>query len=617
MRLNHLDLTVDVETERDIRALCEALDGLPLAIELAAARTETFAVRDILRRMTTRFALLSDGPRTVLPRHQTLRATFDWSFELLDTVSQDVLLALSIFGDRFTLRAAEAIGTPLAEQVSIVGILDDLMCKSWFAPVSERSRIDFRFLNCTRDYLREKLLGTARYDNVRSRLADFLTQTLPMGDTLSQRGESRRLWLNDNAAWLIDVRETLTWAWNTNRLPVAIAMTTAAAPLWWELGLLEEQRDCVDRALSELHSDASDHDVVEMKLKSALGFSEFYTRGLTNRVPKCFTEAFDLASRLDDPHYQLRALWGEFGSLKVMGDYENALVLARKFPEIVDRNHLGPRFVATSQRVTAMAFHYLGQHELTLEHTQKIIEMSLAQTHGLHAIFEYDDYVTALAQAARSLWIVGRIDEAQEMIATAVEAAEDLGHELSTCFVLALGACPISLWRGDWEAVRAHTDALSKIANGFGFKYWQSWARCYKAALDWHFEFKTPDVAFLAVTPLHADILSTFGRVFVGTVAADRAKQGLNRWCVSEVLRQGDLFDSTTGQRFEEAWGTANATGALSWQLRIAIDQVRLQWPNRAEASARLCEVLEHFTQGRDTADLREATVLLKELAEA
>jgi predicted ATPase len=143
---------------RTVLEICRRLDGMPLALELAAARVDAFGVKGLAARLDDRFAVLTKGRRTALPRHQTLRAAIDWSYELLAESEQHLLRLLSVFPAGFTLDAAIAIvGEPAEAEPTMVEGLANLVAKSLV--VSDQSIPDrrWRLLETIRAYGLEKL----------------------------------------------------------------------------------------------------------------------------------------------------------------------------------------------------------------------------------------------------------------------------------------------------------------------------------------------------------------------------------------------------------------------------------------------------------------------------
>jgi predicted ATPase/class 3 adenylate cyclase len=166
------EMTFDEKSMDSIRTLCMRLDGLPLAIELAVARLRMLSVEDIEARLDQRFTLLTSGPRTALPRHQTLGAMIDWSYELLIPPEQAVLRRLSVFAGGFDLVAAEAVtqGGDV-DELSVMHHLSSLVDKS-LVQVEGVHRIRYRLLETVRQYAAGKLDETSAGATVRNRHRD-------------------------------------------------------------------------------------------------------------------------------------------------------------------------------------------------------------------------------------------------------------------------------------------------------------------------------------------------------------------------------------------------------------------------------------------------------------
>jgi non-specific serine/threonine protein kinase len=139
-------------------AVVRQLDGMPLALELAAARLRSMSIADVHERLDQRFRLLTRGSRTATPRQQTLRATVDWSYELLDGSERELLCALSVFAGGFDLEAAEAVGqTGTIDPADVVDLLDALVDKSLVQADHSGTGIRYRLLETVRQYAAEQL----------------------------------------------------------------------------------------------------------------------------------------------------------------------------------------------------------------------------------------------------------------------------------------------------------------------------------------------------------------------------------------------------------------------------------------------------------------------------
>jgi predicted ATPase/class 3 adenylate cyclase len=166
------DFAVTSENAAAVAEICDRLDGIPLAIQLAAARVSVLAPQDILRRLDQRFRLLTGGSRTALERHQTMRAAIEWSYALLDETEQQLFQRLSIFSGGFDLGAAEAVATGDAvDQPAVLDLLSGLIAKSMILADLSGASTRYRILETLREFGRDRLVDSGEADGVRTRHA--------------------------------------------------------------------------------------------------------------------------------------------------------------------------------------------------------------------------------------------------------------------------------------------------------------------------------------------------------------------------------------------------------------------------------------------------------------
>jgi hypothetical protein len=164
--------------------ICRRLDGIPLAIELAAARSAALGTAEVASRLDDRFRLLTDGLRTALPRHQTLRATLDWSYELLPEPERVVLRRLAIFVGSIVLAAASAVAASDAITPSqVVDSVAQLIMKSLVMADRNNAVVHYRLLETTRAYALEKLVESGEANAVARRHADYYREFLQRVET--------------------------------------------------------------------------------------------------------------------------------------------------------------------------------------------------------------------------------------------------------------------------------------------------------------------------------------------------------------------------------------------------------------------------------------------------
>jgi non-specific serine/threonine protein kinase len=172
-----------------VAAVCRQLDGLPLAIELAAARTRALSVEQIAERLDARFLLLTGGSRTAAPRQQTLRGALDWSYDLLSQKERGLLCQLSVFAGGWTLEAAEAICSGEGvEPQEVLDLLTQLVFKSLVLADAREERVRYRLLETVREYARDRLVESGNAGAVQKRHLAWYGRT--GGTRVNRRGST-------------------------------------------------------------------------------------------------------------------------------------------------------------------------------------------------------------------------------------------------------------------------------------------------------------------------------------------------------------------------------------------------------------------------------------------
>ncbi len=206
--------------------ICRRLDGIPLAIELAAARVKLLTPEQIAARLDDRFKLLTGGSRTALPRQQTLRALIDWSYQSLNELEQRVLRRLAVFSGGWSLEAAEAV---VAEPELLEALLG-LVNKSLVNVVERSGAARYGFLETIRQYAMERLLETDEAAATRDRHLDFVL-SLPGPVEPGLFGEQSVAWLDQMEEEHDNLRAALEWA-ASNDLPKAVQLALALGDFW-------------------------------------------------------------------------------------------------------------------------------------------------------------------------------------------------------------------------------------------------------------------------------------------------------------------------------------------------------------------------------------------------
>ena len=211
--------SITPENASAVAQVCWRLDGIPLAIELAAARVPSLTVQQIAGRLDDRFRLLTDGSRTALPRQQTLRALIDWSYDLLSDQEKTVLQRLSVFVGGWTLEAAEAVcGNDGIDPRDVLNLLESLSDKSPVVTDPKGDAVRYRLLETIRQYAQERLQETKEAEGVRTRHWNWCLK-LALEAEPQLNGPDQAGWINRLEAEHDNFRAALAWSQETgNRL---------------------------------------------------------------------------------------------------------------------------------------------------------------------------------------------------------------------------------------------------------------------------------------------------------------------------------------------------------------------------------------------------------------
>ena len=248
-RLPGFELTQ--ENARSVARICRELDGLPLAIELSTARMGALAVEQVAERLEDSLKLLTGGDRTVAPRHQTLRATLDWSYELLSEPERVLFGRLSVFSGGWTLEAAEAVGAGEGiEEGEVLDLLSRLVNKSMVVvEVSEGAALRYGMLEPVRHYGQELLAASGEADGVRRRHAFYYFELAKEVEPWL-RGARQEVWLEHLEREYSTLRAALEWALESGESELGLWFGGALGEFWYLSGHLSEGRRWLEAALA-------------------------------------------------------------------------------------------------------------------------------------------------------------------------------------------------------------------------------------------------------------------------------------------------------------------------------------------------------------------------------
>jgi predicted ATPase len=252
-----------------IAQICARLDGIPLAIELAAARAKMLTVEQIAARLDDRFRLLTSGSRTALPRQQTLRAAIDWSYDLLSMDERVMMRRLSVFVGGWTLESAEAIGAGDGiEDYAVLDIVESLLNKSMITvDLEEGHEARHRMLETIREYARDKLEAAGESDRIRQAHFDFFLNLAEAAEPHLMRGREQASWLDRLEVERDNLRAALEWSIGVDRIEAAMQLTTALGSFWNERSYFREGRQWLEAGLAQ--RDRLPKDLLAQTLRAA------------------------------------------------------------------------------------------------------------------------------------------------------------------------------------------------------------------------------------------------------------------------------------------------------------------------------------------------------------
>jgi predicted ATPase/DNA-binding winged helix-turn-helix (wHTH) protein len=312
-----------------VAELCIHLDGIPLALELAAARIRSLSIEQINARLHDRFKLLTGGTHTALPRQQTLRATLDWSFDLLGEQERVMLRRLAIFAGGFTLEAASAVAADAAlDEYAVIDLLSQLVARSLVVADTNDAGTRYRLLETTRAYALEKLVEAHEIGALQRRHARYFRERFERAyvDWLCMPDVD---WRADYLPERDNVRASLDWALGDGGDPViAIALAGASGTVWATLSLFGEGRQRLEAAVARVGVQTPESDQARLWLWRGL----LWRMAAPTQAVADFERAVDLYRRLGDSLGLGHSLVELGGMLAIIGRYEEAAsVLAKAF----------------------------------------------------------------------------------------------------------------------------------------------------------------------------------------------------------------------------------------------------------------------------------------------
>ncbi|WP_407118103.1 ATP-binding protein [Bradyrhizobium sp. LMG 9283] len=621
-----------------VAEICRRLDGIALAIELAAGRVNAYGIAGTASLLDSRFSLLWRGRRTAIPRHQTLSAALAWSYDLLPPAESATLRGLSVFVGPFTLEAALAVASRQGiSEPEAVEAISNLLSKSLIATSPAERRLRYRLLDTTRAFVADKLVENGEADRVARAHAEYFRDFLH-DIALKSTGMQSAGGFLPYADHLPNVRAALTFSFSeSGDRTLGVDLAASAAQFFLELTLLTECYRWTQHALASLDTSAVDSRK-EMTLQAALGVSVMFTQGNTDAVRSAFTRSLQLARELEDLHWQLWLLRGLHIYLTRVGDFHGALGTGEQ-GESVARKLNDPAATLNVEWMLGVAHHLIGNQDKAVRFCESAMVHNPDSQRLNIGHLGYDDRIVALVALARGLWLTGRPERAIEAAKYTVREAELLEQPL-TLGISLIWTIYVFLWVGDWDNAELLIERLIDHsarhflgpyhAVGIGQK---GELQLRRGDIAGGIEHLRRSQAALYATR-HRIMTTVFATALAeGLVAQNRhdeALQTINE-AIAEIPDHGESFDMpemlrVKGDILVRAGHIAEAENvlrqsldlsqrqyAVGWELRGAISLGRI-WRQAGKADdARdlLAPLVARYQEGLETRDLVAARELL------
>jgi predicted ATPase/DNA-binding winged helix-turn-helix (wHTH) protein len=616
-----------------IAAICRSLDGIPLAIEFAAARAATLGAHQVESHLKDRFTLLVGGRRTALPRQQTLRATLDWSYDLLRESERWGLCFFAILVEPFSIETAEKLFATEKTTPGTLDLVHSLVAKSLIVAESRGGETKYRLLETIRSYGLAKLNEGGQLDHVSRQHARYCLDVLERTE-LDWQGAAKADARPALESLLGDVRSAIDWAFAPTGDPkLGISLVAASAAHFMHLSLVNECRQHVSRAIGVLRSSTTHDPYGEMRLLTAQGMASLSATSEGPETRKIFARALAIADQLNDEDYRVRALWGLCTTCFNDGDFLAATDMARRFHDAATASG-DPRAMISGDLLLGGVLFVVGNHAAARGHIERLVARE---------DLPVPRRVLGLGLLGAILWHHGQLDRSKHCLEESIQAAVQSNQVLALCTTLTNYVCMTFLGRGELDDADRALKILVEYATKYELTYWLTWSTCFQGALLTErgelkrglvlmgsvFE-KVSKVAdhprFTGLRGLYAEALAQAGRLEEALQIVDQTLDMIRPKgqlyvlpellrIKSEILRRRDdpVSLSKARELLDEGLDLARKQGSFRAQIRLAASLAKLKQSDVAHAAAvnELAQIYGRFSDGFETADLRSARTVL------
>ncbi len=477
------DSSSRAENLAEIAAICRHLDGIPLAIEFAAARAVVLGVQQVTAGLHDRFELLKAGRRTALPRHQTLRAALDWSYDLLPEAEKRLLRCLAIFSGGFTIAAADFVVNDFdGDPSAVTDGIANLVAKSLVTLDSAETETRWYLLETTRAYALEKLAERDEARQTARRHTEFCSELF---SSLATDGQPRAADddLTRYRREIDNLRTALTWAFSADGDDaLGVDLAAAAADFWSAVSLVAEACEWAGKALTRIGDAVGTRREMILR-RYHLGLTLMFTKGMHDDARAALTRGADARPGTDRCRLSATGddqfLWLFACRTAALHD---ALARAREYDEIARLDD--PQSRAAADWLVGIPLIYLGMHIEASERLQRVVDDYPIASLSRHIIvFGADLRTVVFSNLAVSLLSRGLLDAASQAVMCAIEAARGTNAPASLCIALAAAAGFVFLSLVELDMAERYNDELIDHADKHTLRPFHATGLCVRGSL--------------------------------------------------------------------------------------------------------------------------------------
>jgi predicted ATPase len=644
------DFEVTNENAPAVAEICFRMDGLPLAIELAAARVRLFSPQALLERVGSRLKFLRGGARDLPLRQQTLRDTIDWSYELLDTGEQGIFALLSVFAG-CTFEAVEEVagGIKHLDGMDVFDGLASLVDKSLIRQTDQgKGEPRLLMLETIREYAAERLEQDPEFSAAacRAHATYFADFTQRQWERLA--GEGREAALSEMESDIENLRTAWRYWVEEKDLEQLSKFIDSLWLLYDVRGWYHATVSLTNDLLNVLASTPSTPERAqqEIMLQTSLARALLATKGYTEEVEHAYARALQLCESAGEIPQLFPVLRGLASFYSFRTESEKAIQLGERILHLAE--HLDDIDMRVEgHMVVGYNLAFITDPQIGLEHLEKAIELYDPKRPRVRRLgLGTNPGVISLTVSALLLWMLGYPDRAQKRAASGIMLAQKLAHAYSLAYAQFHNGL-LNLWLRNFEIGQESAQAVLELAEEHGFQIWSAVGTCLLGAalvglgstekglalivqgITAYRGLKTPPVFWPLLLNLCAGAYGAASRPEDGLRLLDEAieisSESTARTPLSEVLIQmGELLLALSldhaGEAetlYQQAVNNAQEVHAPMLELRAAMRLSRL-WQkqgNTERARNLLSEAYKKMTEGFTTEDLKEASALLAELS--